>query len=170
MHDFWYPVRRTHQEYLFMQTRHVIALAASAIFTCAFVGEMHADSGVSNADQVFVDKVSQGGMYEVEASKLAEQRAGSTDLQNVAITEVHDHEAVNKKLKTLAEAASISVAAELNQTFLDRLDKLKGALDDDFDAAYIQDMKEIHDKDEKLFAKEAAEGSGNLKALRMKQI
>ena len=33
----------------------------------------------------------------------------------------------------------------------------------DFDAAYIEDMKQIHDKDEKLFAQEAKDGSGDFK-------
>ena len=33
----------------------------------------------------------------------------------------------------------------------------------DFDAAYIADMKAIHDKDEKLFAAEAEEGSSSFK-------
>jgi putative membrane protein len=34
----------------------------------------------------------------------------------------------------------------------------------DFDAAYIQDMEQIHDNDEKLFATEATDGSPAYKA------
>jgi putative membrane protein len=117
----------------------------------------------SSADSVFVGNVSQGGRYEVEASKLAEQRAAAPDVKDLAITEVHDHELVNARLKKLADAAGIPIAPELNSMFQERLAKLTATAAADFDAAYIEDMKQIHDKDEKLFAKEATEGTGGFK-------
>ena len=117
----------------------------------------------SDADKTFVGNVSQGGAYEVEASKLAEKRATAPDVKDVAVTEVHDHDGVNKRLKKIADAAGMPIAAELNATFHDRLEKLKAVPTADFDAAYIEDMKSIHDKDEKLFAKEAVEGTGEFK-------
>jgi putative membrane protein len=58
----------------------------------------------------------------------------------------------------------VPVAASLNQEFQQRLDKLKAVSNANFDAAYIADMQSIHDKDEKLFAAEASEGSDNYKA------
>jgi putative membrane protein len=117
----------------------------------------------SSADKVFAGKVSQGGMYEVEASKVAEQKAVAQDVKDVAVAEVHDHGLVNRKLKGIAESAGIAVAGQLNATFQQRLDKLKSVSGAQFDAAYISDMQEIHDKDEKLFAQEAADGSGDFK-------
>ena len=117
----------------------------------------------SDADKTFVGKVSQGGMYEVEASKVAEQKAMAQDVKDLSFTEVHDHELVNRKLKKLATAAGIPVAAKLNDEFQARLDKLKGVSGGDFDAAYISDMQSIHDKDEKLFAQEAMEGTDDFK-------
>ncbi len=114
-------------------------------------------------DAVFVGKVSQGGAYEVEASKLAMQHASAADVKDLATAEVHDHELVNANLKKLADAASIPVAPDLNATFEQRLAKLKAVSDADFDKAYIADMKSIHDKDEKLFAKEAMDGSASFK-------
>lgn len=111
------------------------------------------------ADKVFVGKVSQGGMYEVEASKLAVEHATAADVKDLATAEVHDHEGVNARLKKIASAAGIIVLTELNTEFKERLEKLKSTPADKFDAAYIEDMKAIHDKDEKLFAKEAEEGT-----------
>jgi putative membrane protein len=116
----------------------------------------------ASADLTFVASVSQGGRYEVEASKLAEKRATAADVKDIASTEVHDHEMVNAKLKQLAQAAGIPIASELNSMFKERLATL-AASGSGFDAAYIEDMKQIHDKDEKLFAKEAMEGSSDLK-------
>jgi putative membrane protein len=145
-----------------MQNKKIIAgasLALVTLFGCVLLAEPATD-----VDKVFVGKVSQGGMYEVEASKLATQRASAQDVKDIAATEVHDHDLVNAKLKKIAEDAGVSVADKLNDSFKDRLDKLKRASDSDFDAAYIKDMKQIHDKDEKLFAQEAVDGSGDFKA------
>ena len=73
----------------------------------------------SDADKAFVEKVSQGGMYEVEASKLAEDHATAADVKDQAVTEVHDHTVVNNHLKKIAEAAGLTVATELNASFSD---------------------------------------------------
>ena len=117
----------------------------------------------SSSDKMFVGKVSQGGMYEVEASKLAEQKATAQDVKDIALTEIHDHELVNHKLKAIATEVGIKVAGQSNSMFVQRLAKLKNASADGFDASYLADMQQIHDMDEKLFAKEAVEGSGQFK-------
>ena len=122
-----------------------------------------AQAAESSPDTVFVGNVSQGGRYEVEASKVAEQRASAADVKDQAIAEVHDHQLVNANLKKIADAAGIAIAPELNDMFQQRLATLKAASKEDFDKAYIEDMKQIHDKDEKLFAKEAVEGSAAFK-------
>ena len=111
----------------------------------------------SAKDTAFVGKVSQGGMYEVEASKLAVGRATLPKVKAIAVTEVHEHENVNGELKTLAAKQGVPVAARLSPEFAARLKALGAA--DDFDAAYLKDMAAIHDKDEKLFAEEAGEGT-----------
>jgi putative membrane protein len=136
------------------------ASAASVVvlFSCA------SQAAEPAVDAVFVGNVSQGGRYEVEASKLAEKRASAADVKDQALTEVHDHERVNASLKKIADASGIALAPELNAMFKERLAKLSAASAGDFDKAYIDDMKSIHDKDEKLFAKEAVEGGGDFKA------
>ena len=133
----------------------LLALACTAL--------AHAAEPASSADKVFVGNVSQGGAYEVAASKVAVMRATMPDVKDLAIAEVHDHEGVGANLKSISSATGIPIAAELNPEFTQRLAKLKAVPAADFDAAYIADMKQIHDKDEKLFAKEANEGSSNFK-------
>jgi putative membrane protein len=126
-----------------------IALASPAVYAAK----------ASSADKAFVGKVSQGGLYEVEASKVAETKAKQQYVKDQAITEVHDHELVNGKLKHIATATGVPVAPTLNAEFAERLNKLKAVPADQFDAAYYSDMQQIHDGDEKLFAQEATEGS-----------
>ena len=140
-----------------MRTLLLILALASA------VPALHAATA-TDTDKAFVAKVSQGGAYEVAASKVAELRASAQDVKDQAFTEVHDHSLVGAKLKRISAAAGVPIAPALNPEFSARLAKLKAASPADFDAAYLENMKQIHDKDEKLFAQEAADGSGAFKA------
>ena len=139
-------------------------VVAAVLIALAAVPTARGAGPASAADKAFVAKVSQGGMYEVEASKVAEKRAAAQDVKDLAVTEVHDHGQVNRSLKKIADSAGVPVAATLNGEFAERLAKLSAVPADGFDAAYIADMKAIHDKDEKLFAREAEEGTGDFKA------
>jgi putative membrane protein len=113
------------------------------------------------ADKLFVGKVSQGGMYEVEASKLAQQKATAPDVIDLAVMEVHDHTLVNNGLVKVAAEENIPIASALNTAFQQRLQALQSKSGAEFEAAYLADMEQIHAMDEKLFAKEAIDGSEN---------
>lgn len=147
-----------------MTMRLRFAGSVVAMMVMGAVPAVWALAAASDADRTFVGKVSQGGAYEVEASKLAEARATAPDVKDIASSEVHDHEGVNARLKKIAAATGVPVAGALNAEFTERLAKLKAVSGADFDAAYIEDMKTIHDKDEKLFAQEATDGSGAYKS------
>jgi putative membrane protein len=127
-------------------------------------GNAFAQQIASDTDKVFVAKVSQGGRYEVEASKLALQKASTQNVKDAANSEMHDHELVNKKLKTISAAAHLSIAPALNPDFTQRLNYLGTLSGEEFDRGYMEEMAAIHDKDEKLFAQEAIDGSGDFKS------
>jgi putative membrane protein len=125
----------------------------------------HAADSFSDADKAFVAKVSQGGMYEVELGKLAETKALTQDLKDQGNTEAHDHTLVGDKLKSVVEANGMEFPKQLNAEFQARLDKISALPADKFEAAYIEDMKEIHAADGAAFAKEATSGTNpDLKA------
>jgi|GEM_PF-3317121 putative membrane protein len=146
-----------------MNARFTVVGLAITVVAISLVPVLYALEPASKADKVFVGKVSQGGMYEVEASQVAGQKAIAPDVKDIAVMEVHDHGLVNRKLKEIATEKGIPVSSALNATFQQRLEKLKSVSGPEFDAAYIADMEEIHDNDEKLFAKEAMEGSDEFK-------
>jgi putative membrane protein len=103
-------------------------------------------------------------MYEVEASKIAEQKATAQDVKDLAIMEIHDHDLVNRELRKIAASEGTEVPLQLNAAFQQRLAQLKSNSGTALDAAYISDMAQIHDMDEKLFAREAVEGSSDFKS------
>jgi len=130
-----------------------------AILTFSWaIGAQAADS-FSGADKTFVAKVSQGGMYEVELGKLAETQGATQDVKDSGNTEAHDHMLVGNKLKSIVEKNGMEFPTHLNAEFQARLDRFKALPMDQFDAAYIEDMKKIHQADGAAFAREASSGT-----------
>ena len=135
-----------------------IGLAVTAI-SLAWGSMVFAAESASQADREFVAKVSQGGLYEVEAGKIAAMRGTTPAVKNFGALDAHDHDGVNSELKHIAAMTNVPIAPGLKAEFSQRLAKLQGVPASQFDAYYIADMKQIHNKDEGLFLKEADEGS-----------
>ena len=146
-----------------MSLKHALQGSSIGLALLLVPTALQAFATASDADKTFVGKVSQGGAYEVAASQYAETKAVAPDVKDLAVMEVHDHTLVGNNLKRIAAATGIPIAPSLNAEFKDRLAKLKAVSAAGFDAAYVADMQSIHDKDEKLFAQEAEEGSESFK-------
>ena len=112
----------------------------------------------STADKAFIAKVSQGGMFEVQAGQLAATQGSTQDIRDQGTTEAHDHQLVGDKLKSIAAADGVTFPDTLNPTFQHELASLKALSGTAFDAAYLRDMLDIHAKDGAAFATEAAAG------------
>jgi putative membrane protein len=137
------------------------ALAVVAALAC--VSLLQAAPPASDADRAFVGKVSQGGLYEVEAGKVAAMRATMPAVKDFGVLDAHDHEGVNSELKRIAGMTGVTIKPGLNEEFTQRLAKLKAVPAGQFDDYYVGDMKQIHNNDEGLFVQEAQEGSGPYK-------
>jgi putative membrane protein len=120
---------------------------------------MAAAQAASQSDRTFVAQVSQGGMYEVEAGKVAAMRGTTPLVRNFGVLEAHDHQGVGEGLKKAASASGVTFPMTLNAEFAARLAKLKAVPANQFDAFYWNDMKQIHNKDEGLFVQEAKAGT-----------
>jgi putative membrane protein len=149
-----------------MKPSCVLLLSCGVLtFSLLSAGTAHAADAFSDQDKTFFAKVSQGGMYEVELGKVAETKGVAQDIKDSGNTETHDHMLVGDKLKSIVEANGMTFPTSLNAEFQARLDKISALPADQFDAAYIDDMKKIHMADGAAFKKEAMEGSNpDLKA------
>ena len=151
-----------------MKSTIFVLCSSVALWAFPFTTSLSAADMASPTDSAFVGKVSQGGIYEVEASKIAEQNATAQDVKDLAVMEIHDHDLVNRELRKIAASEATDVPLQLNAAFQQRLAQLKSNSGAAFDAAYINDMAKIHDMDERLFAREAVEGPSNFKAFAAK--
>jgi putative membrane protein len=133
-----------------------------AIFVSAatmFISVGQAADSMSAADGKFVAMVSQGGMFEVEAGKVAATQGSTQDIKDQGTTEANDHKLVGDKLTSIAGANQVKLPSALNAEFQKKLDDLKALSGLAFDAAYLKDMENIHAKDGAAFAKEAKGGT-----------
>ena len=128
------------------------ALLAAALLSIAASADA---ATLSAGDAAFVAKVSQGGMFEVESSKLAMQKADAQDVKDLANTEVHDHQLVGDKLRAIAASKGITLDSQLNASFTKQMAHLQGLSGAAFDNAYVATMDSVHAADGAAFNKEA---------------
>jgi len=148
-----------------MSLKNIAFVGSLAVLTFASAGIAAAADPFSEVDNAFVAKVSQGGMYEVALGKLAESRGTTQDIKDSGNTEAHDHLMVGDKLKAIVVANGMEFPSGLNDSFQARLTAIGALPASQFDAAYIQDMKKIHQADGAAFAREATLGTNpDLKA------
>ena len=139
--------------------RRAAWISTLAFVTLAVAAPAHAAGPMSDADKAFVAMVSQGGMYEVALGTVAQTRGATQDIRDQGNTEAHDHALVGDKLKGIVTGAGLPFPDKLNGDFQARLDKIKALAGAAFDAAYVADMKKIHEADGAAFAKEATAGT-----------
>ncbi len=95
----------------------------------------------------FLTKAASGGMLEVQAGQMAQQRGVNQRVKDFGLMMIHDHTKGNEELKALAAGKGITIPQTLSndhQKHLDELSKQKG---NDFDKAYIDLMESDHKGD-----------------------
>lgn len=104
----------------------------------------------------FVQQAAAGGLFEVEAGRLAENRAQNADVRAFGQQLQHDHITVNRELTALAQAQGISPAAmptALRQQELQSLRSLEG---NRFDREFLAGQIRAHQETIQLFETAAA--------------
>jgi putative membrane protein len=98
-----------------------------------------AGSAALNAsDTKFVKEAAGGGMFEVQVSKLAADKATDPAVKQFAQMLVTDHTNANDELKAFAAAHNVSLPTELPKPLQSEIDKLQKASGDAFDKQYVQ--------------------------------
>lgn len=114
---------------------------------------------LSKADSSFVMEAAMGGMMEVQAGNLAQQKGASDRVKAFGAMMVADHSKANDELKGLASSRGLSIPSTLPanmQKHLDDMSKLSGKA---FDQHYIGMMVDDHKKDVDKFKKQANSGA-----------
>jgi len=110
----------------------------------AAVGQVSATTLGSHDTGAFVQNASQGDMYEIQAAKIAQEKAQNPDLKAFAKMMVTDHTALENQMKPLINKAGKTPPADLDQRRKGFLDNLKAAGPSDFDKVYIDQQVAAH--------------------------
>jgi putative membrane protein len=97
-----------------------------------------AASTLSPADRELVQQMAHGGLHEVEAGRLALQRAASGAVRSYAQMLVNHHTAANKELALLLQAKQLPVPARQPADKLARLKQLQQLSGAAFDREFIR--------------------------------
>jgi putative membrane protein len=92
----------------------------------------------------YVTKASIGDMFEIESSKLAQDRSTNSSVKDFAAMMVKDHTDSSQKIKDAAAKSSLQPASALDKSHAKMLDDLKKASADKFDKLYLDDQGKGH--------------------------
>jgi putative membrane protein len=109
-------------------------------------------------DASFYKNAAEGGIAEVEAGKLAQQKSANSQVKSFGAMMVKDHSAANDQLKTLAESKNISLPTTSSVGQMADKAKLEVLSGDTFDNSYIKGQIASHQDTIALFKKEIASG------------
>jgi putative membrane protein len=124
----------------------------------------------------FVDDATEGGIAEVEISKLALEKSSSADIKAFANMMITDHSKANDELAALAKKHDIEVP-DTTTMVKQAKEKILDLRDESFDAAYANNQVKAHEETIELFKKEAntvtddkVKGATELKAFAQKML
>lgn len=101
----------------------------------------------------FAVEAANGGMTEVAASQLAQQKATDSRVKSFADMMVEEHTKVNNDLKSVAASKNITLPAGISNDAQKDIDDLAKKEGKDFDKAYMKMMVNDHEKTIKLLKK-----------------
>jgi putative membrane protein len=112
----------------------------------------------SNPDASFYKNAAEGGIAEVDAGHLAQEKGNSQQVKDFGAMMVKDHTAANEKLQSIAASKNITLptSASVGQMATKaKLDVLSG---DTFDKSYVKGQIAAHRDTVALFRKEISSG------------
>jgi putative membrane protein len=112
----------------------------------------------SNPDASFYKNAAEGGIAEVEAGQLAQDKGNSQQVKDFGAMMVKDHSAANEKLKTLAASKDITLPSSASVGQMATKTKLSVLSGETFDKSYVKGQISAHRQTIALFHKEISSG------------
>lgn len=116
--------------------------------------------GVAPKTEDFVKQVAISDMFEIESSKLAQDKAQNASIKTFAGQMVTDHEKTTSELKELVSTGKLQaqLPTAMDSSHQSKLDKLKSLNGADFDKQYVSDQQSAHKDAVDLFERYASGG------------
>lgn len=112
----------------------------------------------ANPDASFYKNAAEGGIAEVEAGHLAQDKGSSQQVKDFGAMMVKDHSAANDKLQALASSKNITLPSSSGVGQMATKAKLDVLSGDTFDKSYVKGQIKAHRQTIALFRKEISSG------------
>ncbi len=112
----------------------------------------------SNPDAAFYKSAAEGGIAEIQAGRLAQDKGNSQRVKEFGAMMIKDHSAANETLQALAKSKNIALPADSSVAQMAAkamLEVLSGAL---FDQSYVKGQISAHRQTIALLKKEISSG------------
>jgi len=98
-------------------------------------------------DQMWTREAAMGGMFEVQLSQLAVQKATSPEIKQFAQKLIDDHTKANQQLMQVAQSKKIDLPSQLDDMHKEKLAKFQKKEGQNFDKCYINHVtaEHVHD-------------------------
>ncbi len=98
-------------------------------------------------ERMFVRKVTEGGVAEVQFGQLAAQKASGDEVKKLGQKLVDDHSTMDRDIKPVADELGIRTPDKMNKMDQEEFTKLSALAGTDFDKEYLTYMLKCHRKD-----------------------
>jgi putative membrane protein len=123
-----------------------LAIAAISLFaSSAAFGQ----GKISDTDERAMKNLAEANLAEIEAGKLAADKAQSPQIKQFAQRMVDDHARMLDELKKLADAKGVDLPGSAGMGQRAHTARLRMKSGADFDKDYMSDMVQVHEKDAK---------------------
>src|ERR1700761_5872323 len=126
------------------------------IFALAIALPMTAFAAAPDAS--FYKHAAEGGIAEVEAGQMAQDKGNSQQVKDFGAMMVKDHSAANDKLQQIASSKGITLPTSSSVGQMAEKAKLKVLSGDTFDKSYVKGQIKAHRDTIALFRKEISSG------------
>jgi putative membrane protein len=121
----------------------------------AQAGAGQSSSGMS--DQDFFKKAAESNLAEIQIGQLAQQKASSDDVKQLAQKLVTDHQANMQQLQQLAQKKGVTLPDKPDSKHAAMLAKMQNMSGADFDKAFTKSQVKDHQKNIDLFSRQASQ-------------
>src|SRR5215475_13363536 len=106
--------------------------------------------GITPKTEDFVKEAAMAGLFEIESSKLAQQKTDGA-VKDFAAQMITDHTKAADELKSQVQAVNLTLPTTLDSSLQSKLDKLRGLNGADFTKQYLDDQVSGHKDAVSLF-------------------
>jgi putative membrane protein len=129
-----------------------LTLLAFAAFTLGAISSLQAaEQAEAVSTEDFVEEASAKGIAEIEAAKLALEKARSEEVKGFAQMMIDDHQRANQELKELAKRKQLEVSDDAELMSKAKAIVLEMRDQDSFDKAYMNNQVTAHRQTIELF-------------------